>query len=61
MKLVQAQGRNVRRGMGHDVIQYHLLADCAFDREVFERVRKAEELSDAMLNEIAVETLSLSS
>lgn len=61
VKLVQAQGRNVRRGMDHDVIQYHLLADCAFDREVFERVRKAEELSDAMLNEIAVETLSLSS
>lgn len=52
-KRTQAQGRNVRRGMTHEVSHYMIVADNSFDQEIFERVMNGEELSNNTLADIA--------
>lgn len=52
IKLVQARGRNVRRGMTGQITQHYLLSDCPFDAEIFNRVRAGEELTYETLDSI---------
>ena len=56
-RLQQAKGRNVRRGMQELVKQYTLISPVRFDQELYTRLQAREELSQAMLYEIAKETL----
>lgn len=53
--LVQSRGRNVRRGMSHPVTHYYLLSDQPYEEELFDRVQKHEELSEEILDDLAVE------
>lgn len=50
--LHQARGRNVRRGMQHDVEHYYIIADNYIDQEIFDRVMKREEISGLVIEEI---------
>lgn len=59
VKLEQARGRNVRRGMSHAVSHWHIVADDPFDRELFERMERREELDNEMLDEITRMSLGL--
>lgn len=54
IRLEQARGRNVRRGMGHRVDQWYAVSPCAFDQEVFDRVSSHEEINAEMLDEISI-------
>lgn len=53
--LVQARGRNKRRGMLHDVNHYYLVAENYFDQNLYERVSNMEELNNEMIVEILEE------
>lgn len=50
--LEQARARNVRRGMTHDVNQYHIIADNVIDQHVFDVAMLREERSNLTLEEI---------
>lgn len=52
MMLVQAKGRNVRRGRDHRVERYHLVAYNPFDFKLFQNLEKHGELNDQMMLEI---------
>lgn len=54
---VQSRGRNVRRGMKHDVNHYYFLSDVEFEREIFNRVQNKEELNDSALETIMTSIL----
>lgn len=53
VSLVQARGRNIRRGMAHGVTHHYVVSDQDYDSEVFNRVRAHEELSDEVIEQIA--------
>lgn len=53
--LQQTRGRNVRMGSTGDVSHYYLLANTWFDDKVFTRVEQNEELTQEILEEIALE------
>lgn len=57
-RLVQARGRNVRLGMEHGVTQHYAVSDAPFDSEIFDRVLRREELSDSVLEDIALRVAS---
>lgn len=55
--LVQAKGRNRRRGGTEPVRRWFLLSDCMFDRDLFELVMRRGELNSDALDELAVRSL----
>lgn len=57
--LEQARGRNRRRGMKHEIKHHHLVSPVMFDLELFQRVNKREEISNATLDEITEMTLEI--
>lgn len=57
MILTQARGRNVRRGMTHDVYQYHLIADEPIDQKIFDWAFSREEVSESMIQDIVEKTM----
>ena len=49
--LFQARGRNVRRGMNHDVTHYHIIADEPTDMKVFEKAFNRQRIAEEDLEE----------
>ena len=53
ISLIQARGRNVRRASENDLVHhYYLIADCAFDQELYNRVAQGEELTSQILEQM---------
>ena len=53
ISLIQARGRNVRRASQNDLVHhYYLIADCAFDQELYNRVAQGEELTSQILEQM---------
>lgn len=57
--LVQARGRNRRRGMKHQIHHHHLVSPVSFDLELFQRLNMREEISNSTLDEITEKTLEI--
>ena len=60
INFTQAQGRNVRRGMDTQVSHYFIVADELFDSEIFNRVRAHEEVSNEVLEDLALRSADTS-
>lgn len=52
MILTQARGRNVRRGMAHNVRQYHLISDEPIDQKIFEWAFTREDVSNSVIQDV---------
>ena len=60
INFTQAQGRNVRRGMSTQISHYFIVADELFDSEIFDRVRSHEEVSNEVLEDLALRSADTS-
>ena len=57
--VTQALGRNVRRGMDHNVDHYFIATDHPFDYTIMDRVEKRQELSQSVMADIAIQASGL--
>lgn len=57
--LVQARGRNCRRGGTSDIRQHYLISPTYYDQEIYERVNNHEELNEETLDQIAKESIGI--
>lgn len=60
INFTQAQGRNVRRGMANQVRHYFIVADELYDSEIFNRVKAHEEVSNEVLEDLALRSADTS-
>lgn len=55
----QAKGRNRRRGMKGDVHHYNIIADNAFDEQIYNVIKDRSELSEKMIQDAFEKAMSL--
>lgn len=60
INFTQAQGRNVRRGMANQVRHYFIVANELYDSEIFSRVKAHEEVSNEVLEDLALRSADTS-